>query len=342
MSYLIYILLSLFLFTACDGGHDEEGGSARVLPIHIRIKTTEGPQQRVPGDPGEVEKFPLPNVAYIYVLANSAVDGTGAWLLQMIDGAAANKGKVTLDGEWIQDKDPSIYHYGGELNISLWHMAQSAKVYVAVAHLENPDLENPDSEIPGIALPASPEDIVSLTYDPSQVKGNVNEFMKNLYSTPYNKPVSADDATYYGTVKDLHTNTPSVNVMLYHVAARLDLKWNVGEERRNSFALGALSVSNLPKKCYLFRPTENQPPEDDDAYSEPVVSSFSPTTAWSGRRAVYVPQVSVIDAKKFPVTLNYTDAANGNAEYTYTTQFAFENEIYTTWFNVEADFVDSN
>ena len=337
MSYLIYILLSLFLFTACDSGHDEEGGSARVLPIHIRIKTTEGPQQRVPGDPGEVEKFPLPNVAYIYVLANSAVDGTGAWLLQMIDGAA-NKGKVTLDGEWIQDdpEDPSIYHYGDALNISLWHMAQSAKVYVAVAHLENPDIEIPD-----IALPASPEDIVSLTYDPSQVKGNVNEFMKNLYSTPYNKPVSADDATYYGTVKDLHTNTPSVNVMLYHVAARLDLKWNVGEERRENFALGALSVSNLPKECYLFRPTENQPPiEDDDAYSEAVVSSFSPTTAWSGRRAVYVPQVNN-GAAKFPVTLSFTNAVDDVAD-THTERFAFENAIYTTWFNVEADFVDSN
>lgn len=341
MSYLIYILLSLFLFTACDGGHDEEGGSARVLPIHIRIKTTEGPQQRVPGDPGEVEKFPLPNVAYIYVLANSAVDGTGAWLLQMIDGAA-NNGKVTLDGEWIQDvNDPSIYHYGDALNISLWHMAQSAKVYVAVA----------DREIPDIALPPSPEDIVSLTYDPSQavdVNGvnDVNEFMKNLYATPYNKPVSADDATYYGTVKDLHTNTPSVNVMLYHVAARLDLKWNVGEERRETFALGALSVSNLPNKCFLFRPTENQPPEDDDTYSEVVVSSFSPTTAWSGRRAVYVPQVKVSNevAEFFPVTLSYTNAKNGKngKEDTYTTQFAFKNEIYTTWFNVEADFVDSN
>lgn len=338
MSYLIYILLSLFLFTACDGGHDEEGGSARVLPIHIRFKTTEGPQQRVPGDPGEVEKFPLPNVAYIYVLANSAVDGTGAWLLQMIDGAA-NKGKVTLYPErWTQDvNDPSIYHYGDALNISLWHMAQSAKVYVAVAHLENSDIEIPD-----IALPASPEDIVSLTYDPSQVKGNVNEFMKNLYSTPYNKPVSADDATYYGTVKDLHTNTPSVNVMLYHVAARLDLKWNVGEERRENFALGALSVSNLPKECFLFRPTENQPPNAGGAYSEPVVSSFSPTTAWSGRRAVYVPQVKVSnELVEFPVTLSYTNAKNGE-EDTYETRFAFENVIYTTWFNVEADFVDSN
>lgn len=339
MSYLIYILLSLFLFTACDGGHDEEGGSARVLPIHIRIKTTEGPQQRVPGDPGEVEKFPLPNVAYIYVLANSAVDGTGAWLLQMIDGAA-NKGKVTLDGEWIQDvNDPSIYHYGDALNISLWHMAQSAKVYVAVAHLENPDLE-----IPGIALPASPEEIDLLTYDPSLVKGNVNEFMKNLYSTPYNKPVSADDATYYGTVKDLHTNTPSVNVMLYHVAARLDLKWNVGEERRQNFALGALSVSNLPTECNLFRPTENQPPNAGDAYSEPVVSSFSPTTAWSGRRAVYVPQVKVKvsnEVVEFPVTLSFTNAVDAVAG-THTERFAFKNEIYTTWFNVEADFVDSN
>jgi hypothetical protein len=335
MSYLIYIFLSLFLFTACDGGHDEEGGSARVLPIHIRIKTTEGPQQRVPGDPGEVEKFPLPNVAYIYVLANSAVDGTGAWLLQMINGAE-NKGKVTLDGEWKQDvNDPSIYHYGDALNISLWLMAQSAKVYVAVAHLENPD-----REIPGIALPASPEDIVSLTYDPSKVKGNVNEFMKNLYSTPYNKnkPVSADDATYYGTVKDLHTNTPSVNVMLYHVAARLDLKWNVEEERRKTFALGTLSVSDLPKSCYLFKPTENTDPGTGNGYSDIVVSKFDATTAWSGRKVVYVPQVND-GARNFPVNLSYTNAAASNAPGLKEQAFQYESDVFTTWFNVEANFV---
>lgn len=326
MSYLIYILLSLFLFTACDGGHDEEGGSARVLPIHIRIKTTEGPQQRVLGDPGEVEKFPLPSVAYIYVLANSAVDGTGASLLQMIDGAA-NKGKVNLDSEWVQDNnDPSIYHYGGALNISLWHMAQSAKVYVAVA----------DREIPGLQLPQNPEHVVSMTYDPSQLSdAERHEFMKNLYATPYNHEV---EGKYYGSVNDLNSNTPRVNVMLYHVAARLDLKWNVEEERRKTFALGTLSVSDLPKSCYLFKPTENTDPGVGNGYSDIVVSKFDATTAWSGRKVVYVPQVSD-GARNFPVNLSYTNAAASNAPGLKEQAFQYESDVFTTWFNVEANFV---
>jgi hypothetical protein len=253
----------------------------------------------------------------------------------MIDGAAANKGKVNLDSEWERDvNDPSIYHYGGDLSIRLWHMAKSAKVYVAVA----------DREIRSIKLPSDPNEIVSLKYDPSIEGAASSVFMKNLYATPYN--LNKSDGAYYGTVIDLNTNTPSVNVMLYHVAARLDIKWNVAEERRKTFALGALSVSNLPKKCYLFRPTENALPDNaGDAYSEPVVSSFSPTTAWSGRRAVYVPQVNnrAAEFPEFPVTLSFTNAVDAVADtHTERFAFAFKNKIYTTWFNVEADFVDSN
>lgn len=331
MPKLFYILLSLLLFIACDNSSGEgwEDG-ARVLPIHIRIKTTEVPQGRALGDPGETEDFPLPKVAYIYVLCNSSANGTGASLLQMINGAA-NKGKVDLDpNKWEQDdKDPSVYHYGGALNIDLWHLAQSAKVYVAVA----------DREIPGLQLPQYPDHIVSMTYDPSDPSQLSNaerhEFMKNLYATPYNLQ---SEGAYYGTVKNLTANTPSVNVMLYHVAARLDLKWNVEEERRKDFALGTLSVSDLPLSCFLFKPTENTDPGEGNGYSDIVVSEFNATTAWSGRKVVYVPQVND-GARNFPVNLSYTNAAASNAPGLKEQAFQYESDVFTTWFNVEANFV---
>jgi hypothetical protein len=298
-----------------------------VLPINIQIKTTEVLQSRALGDPGVKEEFPLPSWAYIYVVANSAADGSGASLLQIVSGAN-NKGGIELNRAlWKQDtSDPSIYHYTGPLNIRLWHMAKSAKVYVAVA----------DRKIRSILLPSDPNEIVSLKYDPSEEGAASSVFMKNLYATPYN--LNKSDGAYYGTVIDLNTNTPSVNVMLYHVAARLDIKWNVGEERRKTFALGALSVSNLPKECYLFKPTNNEP-ADDNAYSESIVSSFSPTTAWSGRKVVYVPQLND-GSRNFPVTLNYTNAANGDEPGTKNQDFQFQSEVFTTWFNVEANFVN--
>lgn len=330
MQHLIYILLSILLFVACDSSHDEEWDEyARVLPINIQIKTTEVLQQRALGDPGVKEEFPLPSMAYIYVLANSAADGTGASLLQIVSGAN-NKGGIALNRDsWKQDtSDPSIYHYTGPLNIRLWHMTKSAKVYVAVA----------DREIRSIQLPPNPNDIVSLTYDPSVEGATSSVFMKNLYATPYN--LLDNGGQYYGTVKDLNTNTPSVNVMLYHVAARLDLKWNVEEERRKNFALGTLSVSDLPKSCFLFKPTENKDPGAGKGYSETVVSQFDATTAWSGRKVVYVPQVND-GASGFPVTLSYTNEAAAPADKngTHAERFAFESEVFTTWFNVEANFV---
>lgn len=323
----------MLLFVACDSSHDEGGDEyARVLPINIRIKTTEVPQQRALGDPGVKEEFPLPRMAYIYVLANSETDGTGASLLQMVSGANSQGGIALEPTWWAKDgSDPSIYHYTGPLNIKLWHLTQSAKVYVAVS----------DREIPGIQLPSNPDEIVSLKYDLSQIGEASSEFMKNLYATPYN--LNKSDGAYYGTVIDLNTNTPSVNVMLYHVAARLDIKWNVEDERRQSFALGALSVNNLPKQCYLFQPTLNNVPADANAYSESIVSSFSPTTAWSGRKVVYVPQVND-GASGFPVTLSYTNEAAAPADKngTHAERFAFESDVFTTWFNVEANFVKNN
>jgi hypothetical protein len=204
-------------------------------------------------------------------------------------------------------------------------MTKSAKVYVAVA----------DRTIPGIQLPQYPDEIVSLKYDLSEVGAASSVFMKNLYATPYN---CQRNGAYYGTVVDLNTNTPSVNVMLYHVAARLDIKWNVADERRQSFALGTFTVNKLPKSCYLFKPTNNEP-ADDNAYSESIVSSFSPTTAWSGRKVVYVPQLND-GSRNFPVTLNYTNAANGDKPGTKNQDFQFQSEVFTTWFNVEANFVN--
>jgi hypothetical protein len=126
--------------------------------------------------------------------------------------------------------------------------------------------------------------------------------------------------------------------MLYHVAARLDIKWNVGEERRKTFALGALSVSNLPKECYLFKPTSNEP-ADNNAYQETIVDAFSPTTAWSGRKVVYVPQVKNKGSNSFPVHLHYTNAKD-KAEGTKEFSFDYVDDVFTTWFNVEANFVN--
>jgi hypothetical protein len=271
-------------------------------------------------------------MAYIYVLANSETDGTGASLLQKVSGANSQGGIALEPTKWAPDgSDPSIYHYTEPLSIKLWHLTQSAKVYVAVS----------DREIPGIQLPSNPDEIVSLKYDLSQIGEASSEFMKNLYATPYN--LNKSDGAYYGTVIDLNTNTPSVNVMLYHVAARLDIKWNVEDERRQSFALGALSVNNMPKQCYLFQPTLNNVPADANAnaYSESIVSSFSPTTAWSGRKVVYVPQVND-GSKNFPVRLHYTNAADNNAAGTKEQAFQFESDVFTTWFNVEANFVNVN
>jgi hypothetical protein len=56
---------------------------------------------------------------------------------------------------------------------------------------------------------------------------------------------------------------------------------------------------------------------------------------------VYVPQVND-GSKNFPVRLHYTNAADNNAAGTKEQAFQFESDVFTTWFNVETNFVNVN
>ena len=52
--------------------------------------------------------------------------------------------------------------------------------------------------------------------------------MQNLYSSPYN--LKNNDGKYYGTIKDYASNVPHIDMVLYHVATKIDLQWTIDEQ----------------------------------------------------------------------------------------------------------------
>lgn len=66
------------------------------------------------------------------------------------------------------------------------------------------------------------EDKVTFT-NQSSLRNN----MQNLYSSPYN--LKNDEGNYYGTIKDYASNVPHIDMVLYHVATKVDLQWTIDE-----------------------------------------------------------------------------------------------------------------
>ena len=52
--------------------------------------------------------------------------------------------------------------------------------------------------------------------------------MQDVYSTPYNKTDNKGD--YYGTITDYASNVPNINIVLYHVATKVDVQWSIDED----------------------------------------------------------------------------------------------------------------
>lgn len=307
------LLLAALLLAGCN--NEEELPQSTRVPIKLSVMTGSSLNSRTPGDPGEAEQFTLPKHAYIYVLTNDQLNEAGTVRL-MYPGSTAGKGHVALNpDQWQQDAVKSeIYHYTGDINVIMPNSIKSGRVLAAVA----------DREITSLSeLPATPtiENMSQMTYS---VQGDTpeekNAFMKNLYATPYNLvyaynstlgqltgeplPPSEENKTdklYYGTILDATEKVSHVDVVLYHVAARLDVKWEVEESFRQDNAITFFEIENLPKtSCYLFRPTENVDDQGTQTYTatesrgilntSTAAGNLDPSTYWQGRRVVYVPQ----------------------------------------------------
>lgn len=99
-------------------------------------------------------------------------------------------------------------------------------------------------------------------------------FLRDLYSTPWDT-----EATFSGNLKN-----PMQDVILYHTAAKVDLKWN---NETGTALSGNVSVNNVKNAdLFLFKPTENTNESGSYTVSAPITTG----TQWNGRQVFYLPQ----------------------------------------------------
>ena len=305
------VVMGLF-FSSCSSDTDTaDGGRMISMPIVLAIPannadlttgTTGAKATRAEGDPGTYEKFELPKYLYIYLI-NTSINEKETKIhtpegMNKDNGYRLDPEKWTKTTTQDNNKD-SIYTYTDQIRIIIPENRSNGVVYAAMSSVpitvSGVDMDNPTT-------------VANATFTLGDGVSNKSEALKNLYSSPYNL---MKDKHYYGTVSDYNSNSPYINMVLYHVASKLDVQWNVDASVQDKVKLSQITLTGLSGGGKLFKPLENT------ASSSPYDETFSldAGSQWYGRQATYVIPVKQSDGTyQFPMTL--TNSVNNSVKTT--------------------------
>ena len=275
---LICTVAALTLLASCSD--DDAPRDTVQMPVTLIIPA-EALETRTPGDPGTYEKFNNPQYLYLYVVFN----GNQVTAIERPLTEGWTKTVLSEGGD-------SIYRYNGSIHVHLINNAiyTSGNVYAAVSYTPltlsstNPTQE---SAVKNITFTLTDDNI---------------RYLQDIYSSPYNlKETVNNNVQYYGAIKDLNSAVPHVDLILYHVAAKVDLIWNVADEKQSDIRLtDEIIVNGLSRTGYLFRPRENDVPSNDKTYTHSI--SINPGNQWDGRAYFYA--IPYSNGVNYPLTLD--------------------------------------
>jgi len=313
---LLLVAEALFLVSCSSDTADDTDGRMVRMPIVLAIPANDASltagaagakATRAEGDPGTYEKFQLPSHLYIYLI-NTSISGTSSKVLTP-EGMDLNNGYILDPKKWTKtttqdnNKD-SIYTYTDQIRIIIPEDRSTGVVYAAM------------SSVP-ITVNYTGTDLADATFVlGTEATGTESEALKNLYSSPYNNMVNG---TYYGTVKDYNSNSPYINMVLYHVASKLDLQWNVDASVQDKVKLSKIELTGLSSGGYIFKPLENTSASTASTPTYTETFTLDAGSQWYGRKATYVIPVNNEGSYQFPMTLTNsvsTKTTNATAKVT--------------------------
>lgn len=263
------------------------------------------------GDPGTQEKFTLPAYLYIYIVRKYAEDDWRVWEVIERTPTVEQWNKRYYTGSLMGSGD-SIYSYTEQIIMPLADKFEG-RIYAMASAVPLTFTEtvtvNSTTEATLLGMKFS-------TSSPATIKENLH----NLYSTPYNYTV---DASYYGSFSGITHNVPYVYLILYHVAAKVDIKWSVETSKRINKAdpSAAIRLTNM-KACnlftgnaYCFKPMENvvasAPLATGDTIT--IVRSEDEGLWWEGRYYFYTIPYTVGATPGTHFTLQMEMSTNGSS-----------------------------
>ena len=336
LKQLLLCLLMVVALCACQQKHEDEPVPQDVLSLPFSlclqaddlVKVAGAPDRRKIGDPGQTEQFLLPRYAYLFIMKQTS-EGWETWRTIEQELDADNWLKQSYSGR-LMDAGDSIYRYTDKLHLLMTGQKFDGRVY-AIASYEPLTFNQSPSTVSDL------NEVLNLTFN---LTDDVQRNLQHIYSTPYNY---VKDGAYYGSFSTITQKVASLDLLLYHVAAKVDLKWSVSDDKRINLSdptqavrLTSLSVKNLYNgNCLAFRPKENKMaavPNTGFAITD-IVTSDDASLWWEGRYYFYTILYTIEgNDSYFPLQLTMrTNGSNGTGYQLTLNQQIDTNTPFVPW-----------
>lgn len=283
-----YIVL-LMLVVCITGCRDDSPLQKVGMPVSICLPANEVQSaihapRRVMGDPGTTETFLFPH--YLYIIVMKKEEGESWKLWQTIS-------RTLTDNDWeptsyvglLPTMEDSIYQYKEQIDLLLSSGKRfDGRVY-AIASAVELTFNKSLNEITNM------DDLLTLSFNTSSP--TVQQNLQHIYISPYNLTLFGE---YFGAFSS-NQRVPHVELLLYHVAAKVDITWIVDEDKRinkitpsEGIRLTRMKACNLFNgNAYCFRPMRNEvataPLTSGDTIE--LVSPADEGLWWEGRSYFY-------------------------------------------------------
>ena len=307
-------MAAALLWTGCEGHSDIDSKQGNPFSLSICLPVEEsfvpagGGPLRVMGDPGTTERFELPSYVYIIIMKKAAGDPDWSlWEARRLTPSEGDWTKKRYVG-LLQTTGDSIYEYNHEIDLTLPSNRVDGRVYAIASAVELSF---------NCALTAGElntlDKVETLTFN-SGASG-IQENLQHIYSTPYN--YMPDGVRYYGSFEK-EQKVPHVSLLLYHVAAKVDINWFVDEEKRsktNMLRLTKMDACNLFNgNAFCFKPMENSLPAlPTTTDSVHIVTRTDEGLWWEGRSYFYtIPYTTTGKTGYYPLQMQMETNESGD------------------------------
>lgn len=298
--HILYTLISIAALLMAGCKERAEVAESVTLPLSITLPASEthaaahAPQRRVPGDPGTTERFLLPQHIYYFVTMYADDEWKVMYTLHS-EPTSEQWIKRRYSGTLQTDGD-SIYEYTEHINLMMSYKRTDGQVYAIASAV-------PLTFNKSMSAVRSMDDLLTLTFDASST--TVQQNLQHIYTSPYNYKVNG---SYYGAFSTIGKRAQTMNLMLYHVAAKVDIKWNVVDTMRINLSdpAEAVRLTYMDARrlyngnAYCFKPLRNTVAElPSSGYDIHIVTPTDEGLWWEGRAYFYTIPYTVEGEKRY-------------------------------------------
>lgn len=296
--------------------------------------------RRVMGDPGKAEIFQVPHYLYLFVMKEVG----NAWQIWRMEE------RVLEDEDWVaaryggelMNKKDNIYLYKEPIHFILKNETPQGRVYAVCSRCKltfNKSMAN----ISGM------DDLLKWQFNTDTIQ----ESLQDIYTTPYNYN---RNGRYYCSFDCSSGASATVDLLLYHVAAKVDIKWNVVDSMRinKTDASKAVRLTYMEARrlfngwAYCFQPMRNTvtslPTEGQNI--KIIADAKDEGQWWEGRAYFYtIPYTVTSDPNYFPLQMTLRTNGSTGTGYQPTLNLKIDTTaVFVPWlranFNLTAPLTD--